>query len=371
MKYLLINSVAGLGSTGRIAADQCRALCAEGHECLLAYGTDIKNCDDIDTLAITAPQNYRIHWWYSMFFDRHGFASRRATKRFLQQVDAYNPDVIWLHNIHGYYLNIELLFAYLKQSGKSVYWTLHDCWPFTGHCAHFDAIGCEKWRTGCTVPCPETHNYPKSIGLDNCARNFADKKRIFTGVPNLTLVVPSAWLGGLAKESFLGEYPVQVVHNTIDEDIFKPTVSDFRQKHGLTDKKTLLSVASVWTQRKGFDDCLRLAKELPADCRLVMVGLSEEQLATLPSTILGIARTANPTELAQIYTAADAFINPTYEDNYPTVNLEAQACGTPVITYDAGGAKETLRLSTCQLVPRGDFAGLLNAAQTVQKKQEA
>lgn len=358
MKYLFINSVAGVGSTGRIAAQQCRDLQAQGHTCLLAYGREKSNCDDVKTLAIGTPLDYRLHGVQTRVFDRHGFGSKRATRAFLQQVKAYDPDVIWLHNIHGYYINIELLFQYLKTCGKQIYWTLHDCWAFTGHCCYFDYVGCDQWKTGCKK-CPQKGSYPASKLFSRSAKNYQEKRRIFQGVSNLTIVVPSKWLAGLVKQSYLQEYPVQVVYNTIDTTVFKPTEGNFREKYNLLDKKIVLGVASVWEPRKGLQDFFKLAQMLDDSYRIVLVGLNDVQMQNLPKNIIGIKRTNSSQELAEIYTAADVFVNPTYEDNYPTVNLEAQACGTPVITYDTGGARETV--NGVGVVEKGDIQKLEKA----------
>ena len=351
MKYLFINSVAGFGSTGRIAAEKCRELMAKGHECVIAYGRQKANCDDIATIQIGTPLDYRIHGIRNRILDDHGFGSKAATRAFLKQVEAYDPDVIWLHNIHGYYINIELLFSYLKESGKKVIWTLHDCWSFTGHCTHFDFVGCDRWKTGCHH-CSQKGEYPASLLLDNSRNNYEKKKALFTGIPDLTLITPSYWLANLVKQSFLGEYPVEVVYNPINREIFKPTPSDFRQKYGLENKKIVLGVASVWSPRKGLEDFLSLAFMLDEEYRIVLVGLSDQQIASMPENILALSRTNSAKELAQIYTAADFFVNPTYEDTYPTVNLEARACGTRVISYDTCGCKETLGEEDILISPR-------------------
>ena len=359
MKYLFINSVAGFGSTGRIAADKCRELMAQGHRCVLAYGRDKANCDDIATVRIGSAWDYRLHGVESRIFDDQGFGSRAATRRFLAWVREYDPDVIWLHNIHGYYLNMEQLFSYLRTCGKTIYWTLHDCWSFTGHCAYFDYVGCDKWKTGCHH-CPQKGSYPASLLLDGSRRNWEKKRALLTGIPNLTIVTPSQWLAGLVKESYLQEYPVEVVYNTINTEIFQPTAGDFREKHGLSDKRIVLGVASVWEERKGLRDFIALAPMLPEHYQIVLVGLTPEQQRTLPPSILALPRTNSARELAEIYTTADVFVNPTYEENYPTVNLEARACGTRVVSYNAGGSGETLGPGD-SLVPKGDKNALLAA----------
>lgn len=353
VKYLFINSVAGFGSTGRIAAEKCRELMAQGHQCMIAYGRDKANCDDIPTIRIGSPRDYKLHGVRTRLLDQHGFGSKTATKQFLRQVKDYDPDIIWLHNIHGYYIHIGLLFEYLKTCGKKIIWTLHDCWAFTGHCSHFTFIGCDRWKTGCHN-CPQKGEYPASMLLDSSRSNYEKKRSLFTNIPNMTVITPSQWLADLVKKSFLGEYPVEVAYNTINTDVFKPTPSDFRKKYGLTDKKIILGVASIWNERKGLGDFVKLAGLLKENERIVLVGLTAEQAKQMPANIISIPRTNSPRELAEIYTAADVFCNPTYEDNYPTVNLEAQACGTRVVAYDTGGTRETLN-DTGVLVHRGDL----------------
>ena len=341
MKVLMINSVCGVGSTGRICTDIADMLIAQGHECKIAYGRKIvpEKYKDI-AYRIGSDFGVKVNGVKARLFDNEGFNARSATKKLIKWIKHYNPDVIHLHNLHGYYLNVKLLFNYLKTCGKKVVWTLHDCWSFTGHCTHFQVPHCDKWQTECGK-CIRSKDYPKAI-FSHAKRNFKRKKQIFCGVPNLTIVTPSKWLAELVKQSFLKEYPVQVINNGIDLTVFKPTASDFREKYGLQNKKVILGVANVWEKRKGFDDFLELAKLISDDYRIVLVGVTDEQLKKLPPNVIGIKRTNSATELAQIYTAADVLFNPTYEDNYPTVNLEAQACGTPVITYPTGGSVESV-----------------------------
>ena len=339
MKVLQINTVCGVGSVGRIVRQIHEALREKGHESYIAYGRKPLGCDG--AIRIGGDLDVYFHVFLTRVFDLHGFGSKKATKKFLKIVEEINPDIIHLHNIHGYYLNIEVLFDFLKSFDKPVVWTLHDCWAFTGHCSHFTYAKCERWKTGC-YSCPEKKSYPRSVIFDNSKSNYARKKKAFTGVKNMTLVTPSQWLAGLVKESFLGDYPVQVILNGIDTEVFKPTPSDFKKRYGLDGKFLILGVANVWEKRKGFDYFLDLSKYLSDDEIIVLVGLSDERIKNLPNNIIGIKRTNSAKELAEIYTAADVFFNPTLEDNYPTVNLEAQACGTYVITFDSGGAKETI-----------------------------
>lgn len=361
MKYLFINSLAGSCSTGKIVTETCRELQGQGHQCVAAYGRWKANCDDIETYKIGTSFDYRLHGLETRLFDRHGFGSKSATKKFLKWVDEYNPDVIWLHNIHGYYINVEMLFEYLKKSDKKVYWTLHDCWSFTGHCAYFTYAKCDKWKTGCSE-CKQKSRYPQSILIDNSKQNYERKRKAFCGVKDMTLITPSQWLADLVKESFLKEYPVKVIKNKIDTNVFKPTESDFRERYGLEDKKILLGVASTWDERKGLQDYLKLSQMLPDKYRIVLVGLNKKQMKNLPDNVLGLPRTESAKQLAEIYTAADIFVNLSYEENYPTVNLEAQACGTPVIAYDVGGTRETLdtNIKSNILVKVGDISMIVD-----------
>ena len=352
MKYLFINSVAGFGSTGRIAAEKCRELMGEGHDCVLAFGREKANCDDIPTVQIGSSLDYKMHAARCRVLDDHGFGSRAATSRFLNWVKQYDPDVIWLHNIHGYYIHIGLLFDYLRTCGKEIIWTLHDCWSFTGHCAYFDFVGCDKWKTGCHH-CPQKGAYPASKVLDGSRKNYAKKKALFTGIPNLRLTVPSYWLENRVKQSFLREYPVEVVYNTINREVFKPTPGDFRKKHGLTEKIVLLGVASVWDARKGLSDFVELAGMLDDRYKIVLIGLTQEQIASLPASILGLPRTNNLEELVNAYTEADVFLNPSVEETFGMTAMEARCCGTEAVVYLDTACEEIVNQFGGIAVPRG------------------
>jgi glycosyltransferase involved in cell wall biosynthesis len=336
---LQINTVCGVGSVGRIVRQIHEALQEKGHESYIAYGRKPLGCDG--AIRIGGDLDVYFHVFLTRVFDLHGFGSKKATKKFLKIVEEINPDIIHLHNIHGYYLNIEVLFDFLKSFDKPVVWTLHDCWAFTGHCSHFTYAKCERWKTGC-YSCPEKKLYPKSVLLDNSKSNYQRKRKTFTGVRNMTLVTPSQWLAELVKESFLAQYPVKVIPNGVDISIFKPTPSDFRKRFGLASKFVILGVANVWDRRKGFDYFLELSKYLSDDEVIVLVGVSDKQIKMLPRNIIGIKRTSSAKELAEIYTAADVFFNPTLGESFSLVNLEAQACGTYVITFDSGGTSESI-----------------------------
>ena len=342
MKILQINSVCGIRSTGRICTDLAEVLEQNGHECKIAYGRELVP-ERYQKFAVRIGGGFdvKLHALQTRIFDNTGFGSRKASEKFIEWVKKYDPDVIHLNNIHGYYINIEVLFNYLAEFNKPVVWTLHDCWAFTGHCAHYSYVKCDKWKTGC-FNCSQKTRYPSSLLLDASKKNWLKKKALFTSVNNMTLVTPSKWLANEVKKSFLSKYPVEVIPNGIDVNVFKPTLSDFKERNGLVGKKIILGVASSWDERKGLNDFVELSKKIGDDYKIVLVGLSEQQKNKLPANILKITRTNNVQELAEIYTASDIFFNPTYEDTYPTVNLEAQACGTPVVTYRTGGSVESV-----------------------------
>jgi glycosyltransferase involved in cell wall biosynthesis len=281
-----------------------------------------------------------------------GCFSRWRTACFLQKLHKEQIDLIHLHNLHGSYINLSLLFRYIKKNRIRVIWTLHDCWSFTGFCPYFDMAGCDQWRTGC-YRCPQFRSDPHHL-LDSSRRMYRLKKQWFTDVEDMTLVTPSHWLAELVKQSYLRDYPVKVIHNGIDLSVFRPAPSDFRQRYGIApEKKILLGVAFGWGARKGLDVFVELEKRLGNGYQIVLVGTDETVDKQLPKSIISIHRTENQQQLAQIYTAADLFVNPTREENYPTVNMEALACGTPVLTFRTGGSPE-IPDATCGAVVEKD-----------------
>lgn len=355
MKLLIINEVCGHTSTGKICGKIGDHYNSKGWDVKIAYGRDGYVPDKYKKYAVRIGNDLdvRVAALQVRVFDNAGFANIKATKKFLKWVDDYKPNMIWLHNLHGYYINIKLLFEWLKENPNiEKRWTLHDCWSFTGHCTHFESVACNRWKQKC-YSCVQKKRYPKSILLDQSRRNYCIKKEIFSNVQNLHIYTPSKWLAQHVKDSFLGEYPIEVRYNTIDKSTFKPTKSEFRSKYNLEEKKIILGVANIWDERKGLNDFLELAKQLSKNEVIVLVGLTKTQINRMPKNIIGIEKTKDARELAAIYTAADIFFNPTYEDNYPTVNLEAEACGLPVVTYDTGGCEETISNINSKVIPKG------------------
>ena len=310
-----------------------------------------------------------VHRYWAWMTDLQDTGSVFSTWRFIRQIERFGPDIIHLHDIVGWYINIDILFWYLRKKGIPVIWTFHDCWAFTGRCIYFDAAKCDRWRSGCGN-CPQIHYMPRTWWFDLSAWNFRHKKRLFTAVENMTVVTPSAWLKDLTKQSFLGGCDVRVINNGINLDVFKPTNGSLFDELKCCGKKIVLGVAGTWSERKGLSAFVRLSRELPADCRVVVVGLSQDELEP-GVNIMAIKRTNNQQELAQIYSAAEVFVNPTFEDNFPTVNLESLACGTPVITYRTGGSPESVDSVTGKVVEQGDYDGLLAAVIEVVGRGKA
>jgi len=366
-KLLQINAALNKGSTGRIAEQIASLARSRGWETYMIHGARYVNRSDMHTLQSVTPIGEKVHAVKSMLFDAHGLGSTGATRKVIREINHIGPDIIHLHNIHGYYLNYKVLFEYLRSIDVPVVWTLHDCWAMTGHCAWFDSINCERWKTGC-YSCPLKGEYPKTLLLDRSKRNYMLKKGLFASLGNMTIVPVSQWLEDIVHESILKGYPCHVINNGIDISVFSPLKSDLRLELGFGDKMILLGVASIWEERKGLQDFIKLAEKLPDTYRIILIGVSDNQRDSLPDNIIGVTRTDSQKELAEYYSMADVFVNPTYSDNFPTTNLEALACGTPVITYRTGGSPESVAPETGLIVDKGDFEGLVAAIEEIGKK---
>ncbi|MDE8192648.1 glycosyltransferase [Erysipelothrix rhusiopathiae] len=357
MKVLFVNSVCDYGSTGKIVRDLANGLKKEGHEVLICYGRHQAK-EDTDTFYIGDKLTTYSHVFMTRVFNRHGLHSNRATQKLIEKIETFNPDVIHLHNLHGYYLNVEMLFEALKTFKGKIYWTFHDCWPISGSSAYFDYHGCKTWDEGC-VECNSTRDYPEALVFKRQKKNFLWKKKAFSGLDNLTLVTPSYWLKELLAKSFLAQYPCEVIHNGINTNLFKPTYdAELTKKY--ENKLVLLGVASIWEQRKGLNDFIKLSTMISDNYKIVLIGLTEEQKKSLPTAIDGVLRTDSAEQLAAYYTLSHRFINPTYEDNYPTTNIEALCCHTPVIAYDTGGNKEVSIKPFMTIVPQGDLEAIVH-----------
>ncbi|MGM9778846.1 MAG: glycosyltransferase [Prevotella sp.] len=359
-KLLVINISINRGSTGKIAEQIGNKAQNYGWDCYVGYG-NINLGTQMQPYHIGGKWNRKMHALESRLFDNQGLASRSVTKRFVDYIKQVQPDIIHIHNLHGYYINYRLLFDFLKSYGKPVVWTLHDCWSFTGHCSHFVTANCDRWKTVCH-DCPLRGEYPASIIIDRSKKNYEQKKKAFNGLQNLMIVPVSQWLGDLVKESFLKGNKIQVIHNGIDLSVFRPCASKMNDG-----RFRVISVSSVWTTDKGLMDFKRLRELLPEEFEITLVGLKSDQLGLLPKGVTGITRTDSVEKLAELYSQSDVLVNATYADTFPTVNLEALACGTPVITYNTGGSPEAIDEKTGIVVEQGNVEQLAEAIIRMRK----
>lgn len=359
MKLLQINGGV-FGSTGNIMFGIAKKAQEAGIEtlCVSPVTATNKNREPkYPYIKIGSYNSRRTSVMLSRITGYNGCFAYFETKKLLKTISDFAPDVIHLHNLHDSYINLPMLFDYIKKHKIRTFWTLHDCWSFTGHCVYFTIANCDKWKSGC-IGCPNYKEYPSSL-FDNGKKMFRLKKKWFLGAEDMTLITPSMWLHDLVKQSFLKDYPAVVVNNGIDLDVFKPTESDFRKKYGLEDKKIVLGVSFAWGERKGLDVFVNLASRLPENYKIVLVGTDKNVDDSLPDNIISIHRTQNQSELAEIYSAADVFANPTREENYPTVNMEALACGTPVVTFRTGGSPEIIDDTCGSVVAYNDKDAML------------
>lgn len=363
MKVMFINLVYGIGSTGKIIADIMELLEKNGNEARVLYGVWGKSTNR-NVIRCSTYLEYCFHKAMSRITDHAGLYSWQSTKRMIREIQKYQPDIIHLHTLHGFYVHYEMLFRFLKSANIPVVWTLHDCWAFTGHCTHYSQAGCTQWQTECTK-CDLLYRYPQCDFSGDVKHNYIRKKSAFNGVNNMTLMVPSKWLAKQVSLSFLRGYPLQVIPNGVDFTIFHPRSSTLRTQYHLHEKLLVLGVANVWNDRKGLSDMIALAKQLGSNYQVVLIGLTDEQLERMPVEILGIKRTTDQIELAQWYSEADVFVNPTYEETFGLTTVEAQACGTPVVVYRTDGCPETVADGNGILVQRGNLLELENAVRVV------
>ncbi|MBE6797081.1 MAG: glycosyltransferase [Ruminococcaceae bacterium] len=363
MKTVQINVMCGAGSTGKICVAISELLDKQNIENYIFY--TLGTSQHINGVKYADKKYIKMQALKSRVFGNYGFNSKTITAKLIKQLDAIKPDIVHLHNLHAHNCNLEMLFTYFKKEKTKLFWTFHDCWAFTGYCPHFDMIGCDKWQTECKN-CPQRKEY--SWFFDRSTALFNKKKELFSGL-DLTIITPSQWLADLVKQSFLKDYPVKVINNGIDLDVFKPTNSDFRKKYNCEDKFIVLGVAFGWGERKGLDVFIELSKKLPDNYKIVLVGTNDSVDKLLPDNIISIHRTQNQKELAEIYTAADLFVNPTREETYPTVNMEALACGTPILTFRTGGSPEIIDETCGAVVPKNDIEKLYSELLRISEER--
>lgn len=363
---LQISIEANVCSVGRIEQQIGDLAIANGWQSYMTYSRGYKPGA---SKAIRIGSKPDVYWHVLMtrLFDRHCLHSKDATKKLVEQIKEINPDIIHIHQIHGYFLNIEVLFTFLKRYGKPIVWTFHDCWAFTGHCAHFDKVGCEKWKSGC-YDCPLKSEYPSSY-IDRSEKNYKFKKELFTNIPKLHIVTVSKWLQQLVEESFFKSYVIQTIYNGVDVSIFHPRQNiDVVKLFKLEGKRILLAAATTWTEDKGLKDYFQLRKVLSNDNVIVLVGLTEDQIKALPAGIVGIRRTNSQYELAELYSAADITLNLSYLETFGLTTAEGLACGTPGIVYNKTASPELITPETGRIVEAGDIKGLSDAIEEILSK---
>lgn len=359
------------GSTGKIMMGIADVARAQGHEVMCASPITTTNRDageDCGYYRIGTFNSRRLNVALARITGFNGCFAWFETYKLLKKIDEFKPDIIHLHNLHDSYINLPMLFSYIKKHNVPTVWTLHDCWAFTGQCPHFTIVKCDKWKVGCHN-CPQYKEYPASL-YDNTKKMWQLKKKWFTGVKNMTIVTPSEWLAGLARESYLKQYPIEVINNGIDLNVFKPTHSNFRERYEIpAEKHIILGVSFAWGYRKGLDCFVEIAEKLGEQYQIVLVGTDDEIDKNLPHNIISIHRTQNQKELAEVYSAADVFVMPTREENYPTVNMEAIACGTPVVTFRTGGSPEMLDDKTGIVVEANNIEATEKAIKDICEKK--
>lgn len=359
-KIFHVSGALNFGAPGRICEQIALIAEKNGYECFVVHSTRNENPSQLSHYAMTTKKDEVLHALGAKFLDLHGLLSTSKTRDLVERIKVYSPDIIHLHNIHGYFCNFKVLFEYLDTIDTPVVWTMHDCWPFTGRCFHFVGANCFKWKTGC-YDCKAEPGYTVSKYYDRSKSLYELKKRLFSSVKNMTMVPVSDWQASFLKDSFLKNCNVHTIHNGVDLDKFRPMDGTrLRDKHHLHGKFVLLGVASPWNTRKGLDDFCKLRSMLDESFSIVMVGLKPEQMPKLPKDIVGITRTESQQELAEYYSMADCFVNLTYLDTFPTVNIEALACGTPVLTYRTGGSPEAVDDKTGIVVEQGEVKAVVS-----------
>jgi len=365
MRILQINSVYMKGSTGKIVYDISNEVSTDSDSYVIfgrQSGVPSKNIHFVYNHF-----SFYYHVFLTRIFDRHGFGSKNITRRVLKLIENINPDIIHIHNLHGYYLNIRILLEYLTLFNKPIVWTLHDSWLYTGHCAYYTMHQCNKWMEMCQK-CPARNDYPKSIMFDNSKINFQTKKSLLQNFANITFVTPSNWLKSEVEHSYLKNHEIRVISNGINLTVFKPSEKNFFSDDRYNNKFILLGVSNGWDNRKGLNVFHELSKILDDSFVIFLVGLSKKQIKELPNNIIGVEKTGSAVELAEIYSSADLFVNASVEETFGLVTLESLACGTPVVVFDATAIPEVVTPKTGYVVNKNDINGLRKVILNAREK---
>jgi glycosyltransferase involved in cell wall biosynthesis len=366
VRLLQINVEGNTGSTGRLVENIGNDVIKKGWDSFIAHGRFFRKSTSNIIKIGNKLDNY-IHGFETRLFDRHGLGSRSSTRVLVNNIIKINPDIIHLHSLHGYYLNVQILFNFLKQAKIPVVWTFHDCWPITGHCSHFDFVGCNRWESVCHN-CPQKSEYPASFIFDRSTKNYNLKKKLFNSVDNLTIVCVSDWLDTIVGRSFLANHPRTVIKNGINLNVFQIT-HDYlliKNKLEIKNKFMILGVASPWSEKKGLSDFIKLSTLLPNDAVIVLVGLDNKQLINLPSNIIGLKKTESQKELADFYNSADLFINFSVEETFGLTTAEALSCGTPALVYKSTACPEIVDINTGFVISKGDLSSVLTVIDIIK-----
>lgn len=366
-KLLIIGSSLNCGAPGKISEQIGQLAQKQGWIVYQAHGLRHSNPSSLNTIPMVTSIDEKVHALFSFLFDKQGLGPKNKTEKLIDWIEVNKPDIIHLHNIHGYFLNYEVLFKYLQKTEIPIVWTLHDFWPITGHCTYFDHIGCERWKT-CCRKCPQKGAYPKTILFSRANKNFLLKKSCFTSIKRMEIISVSKWEESLLQESFLAKYPIRTIYNGVDTNIFKYRKSLKRESLGLIGKKVLLGVASPWSERKGFSDYLKLRSKLDNNYSIIMIGLSKEDIRKLPEGIIGIEKIADQIELAEYYSMADIVLNLSSQETFGMTTIEAMACGIPIIVYNKTASPELITKETGKIVCFGDIEGLVTAIEEIINK---
>lgn len=364
-KLLQIDSCLNMLSTGQITESIGKRAIKRGWDTFIIHGARyIRSGSCMKSVQAESKWGEYAHYFEGLFLDNHGLSSRFSTKKMIEKIKEIKPDIIQLHCIHGYYLNYKLLFDYLNITNIPVVWTFHDCWSFTGHCSHFIMAGCEKWKTGCN-DCPLKGDYPKSF-VDFSPRNYEIKKQLFTSNNNLHIVTVSKWLESLARQSFFSDKEITTIYNGVDRDVFHKVESGELRRHlHLDNKNVLVAAATSWNKYKGLYDYIKLSERLPDNTSLVLIGLTKDQIKTMPSNIIGIEKTNSAKELACYYSMADIVLNLSYAETFGLTTVEGMACGTPGIVYNTTASPELITPETGFVVETGSVNQVLSAIKLI------
>jgi len=363
-KIALINSVCGYGSTGNIVIDLCNKIDKSNMQGHIFYGFHKTNYKS--ATKFSSDIYVKLNILKTRLFGKHSFYSKFATKKLIRLLKEYNPDLIHINQVHGHYLNIPILFNYIEKENIPIVWTMHDCWPITGHCAHFEYINCEKWKKGC-YDCPQLLSYPVSLIFDRSKVNWKDKNKYFNKPNNMNIICPSEWLASIIKQSFLNSYPIKTINNGIDLTIYKPVnIDKLRKEFGLEDEFIVLGTRGKWFDPINKKHTLELISKMPDDIRIVLLGVKKSEINNLPNNLIGVPYTSDKKLLSKYFSLADVFINLTLEDTFPTINIESLACGTPIVTFDSGGSPEIIDKKTGVVVDKGNFEKVLSAINKIK-----